>query len=596
MSKTMVSNDEELIKGLIEKNEEIKLNSIKTIIKEKRKNNVSKIRSLPFYPEIEKYYLEKRGKLTISRIYEELNKKYKFKELNIHYSNFLSWTRTKVNQEVREEIRKRKDAEKKFCRVAPEKRYIDGENNPVWFVENILKMKLHQGQKLWLEETCREGRKKNVLVPGNQFGKTAITAMKHLWLCFYKKGLPAEVKEKAQYETLAISPQLRQVRAFYNYILLICQGLFWWENEEGKIEMNDGCLLTDFLVKPTEVPSTHQISQTPIEFANGAKIYAASTGSDMGGGLAGGQFVFISYDECPLSHNLEEELSGRIRSRLIKHNGTLDLIGTPDDLSESLPFYERMVDKGLKKEDGWYTQVGKLDDNIFIPQKNRDEFKESLKKDNYDRYRQVVFGEFVKGSTSIFNPQMVKKMWMNEWEKIKITEGAWQIFPPQFGHAYMIGVDWALSNDYTVFVVLDYTDEIWKIVYFYRIKGSDKPPQQQYIDLLELKEKYNADITMDSSGLGGKLIESEFKDIPGVEGFNFGPGRKAGFIGTLKKNLAWNGSCRIRTAYIPELEEELLTYKIDDRKITQDSVIALGLAVWSADKDEDLPTAVNYNF
>lgn len=475
--------------------------------------------------------------------------------------------------------------------------YDEGEKDPVFFAEEILKMRLHDGQKAWLRETMDPERKKNILVPSNQFGKTTVTAVKHIWLAYYKRGLPEKVRNKARYETLALSPKLRQSRALYGYIIQILTGNLWWETAEGEVETNEECLIKDFLVKPMQLPSTNQLSHTPIQYRNGAMTHVASTGSDMGAGLAGGQFTYISYDECPLSINLKEELPGRIQSRLIRYGGDLDLIGTPDIDSDSFLFYQKLVEQAIRKEDGWWVMFGKLDDNTFIPEKNREAIKKAIKSTDPDKYRQVVYGEFVRGGSSIFPPGVIEKMWDPTMTRRKIEHGAWEILPPDRNGSYVIGVDWALANDFTIMLVMRHDGEIWKLAYFYRIKGSDKPPQQQYLDLMTLKHRYNASVIMDTNGLGGKLIESEFKEEPDMHGFNFGPGRKAGLIGTLKKALFWNDSeGRIKAPYIPEMEEELGGYKIDDKKIRQDIVMALALCTWFIDQDETLPDAVGFSF
>lgn len=564
-------------------------------------NKPSKIKTSPHYEAIKLLYeaeLAKSNKIKLrfnktgfTRLLND-----KFPDLKVRSHNVKEW----IYRYERDKDKKKIEEENEITlyKMLDKVPFKEGINDPIWFAEKVLCLELHEGQKTWLRETCRSDRKKNVLVPANQYGKTMLTAIKHIWICYFKKGLPDEIKDTSNYDTLALSPQLRQIRSFYSYVLQIVQGKFWWTDRKGKIRMNDKCKIKDFLVKPQNVPSTNQISQIPIEWNNGAKIYAVSTGNDLGAGLAGGQFPYISYDECALSNNLEEELSARIRSRLIKFDGMLDLIGTPDDISNSFMFYERVVEKGIRREDGWFTQIGKLDDNYFISEKNRNSFKESLLRDNPDKYRQVVFGEFVKGGSQIFPPRIIKKIWVPYWEMVEEERGMWKGEDYEYGHSYVIGVDWALSIDYTVMVVLDITnDKVWKIVYFYRIKGSDKPPQQQYIDLLNLKNRYMANVMMDTNGLGGKVIESEFGDFEGFEGLNFGPGRKAGFIGTLKKNLFYNQEeGRIRSPYIKALEDELGSYKINDIKLTQDSVMALGLAVWKADRFEELPHSVDFSF
>ena len=94
-----------------------------------------------------------------------------------------------------------------------------GRHDPVFFAENLLDVRLHDGQKLWLwfttntqdEKACELGikmgrwkdraefeeiieklprRMKNILVPSNRWGKTLVTSgVKHLWYNYYKIGV-----------------------------------------------------------------------------------------------------------------------------------------------------------------------------------------------------------------------------------------------------------------------------------------------------------------------------------------------------------------------------------------------------------------------
>jgi len=130
-----------------------------------------------------------------------------------------------------------------------------GRKDPVYFAENLLDIKLHDGQKLWLWMTTftqldkayelgltlkdenrklwgsreefeklilrAEGFKKNILVPSNRWGKTLITSVKHLWYNFYKIGTRGDPQQKAQIRcgTLNLSPHSNQCQAAYEFIL-----------------------------------------------------------------------------------------------------------------------------------------------------------------------------------------------------------------------------------------------------------------------------------------------------------------------------------------------------------------------------------------
>ncbi len=500
----------------------------------------------------------------------------------ISYSNFLNWNKSylrKVGVPVKP--RGKKQGEKDIC----------------WFAKELLGITLHEGQKKWLKESTKEGRKKNVLVPGNQFGKTFVTTIKHLWYCYYRIGMKKGYE--GTYETLNISPHLRQVKNMYEYVLQILQGRIFWE-ENGKI-IHNNCQIKDFLVGPKEIPHFTNMSYTPIKFKNGARMYCASTGGDQGAGLAGGQFAYISYDECALSHHLQDELPARIMSRLIKYGIALDLVGTPDAESESSMYYQRLVDKGFKGEDGWYAQAGMLDDNIFISKKQRDEIKKEIKTLDLQKYNQVVLGQFIKKGGAIFPADIVANIFdksLGKKEDYQRSNDIYIFEKPRMGRQYIIGCDWAVASDYTVFCVLDYTlPTLWLIVAWYRVKGIEKPPTEQYLDLINLKNLYSADIMMDTNGLGGKIIESDLREL-GAEGFNFGPGRKAGFIQNLKKALfAFDGKGKIRAPLIPELEEELACYNLkNESKLRTDCVMSLGLCTWFCEEEEELPEAMDFMF
>ena len=551
---------------------------------------VNPVKASKHYNEIEKLFKDNYGKRSMKDIYKDIN----LIDTNITYNNFIWWQkryRETFLTDHKQTIHNEKVKKKKLVHTDDWEEY---RGDIVGFAHNVLGIQLHEGQQRWLVESLKN--KKNVLVPANQFGKTFATAVKHIYFNYYKIGIPTKIRDIVIYETMDLSPKLRQVRALYSYIIQILSGQMWWEDPKtSDVMLNDkGLKIKGFLKHPKAIPSTNQLSQTPIEFANGSKMHAASTGSDMAAGLQGGQYPYISYDECPLSHNLEEELPARIMSRLIRFGGSIDLIGTPDDISPSFMYYKRLVEQGEKGEQGWITHFGKLDDNIFIPEQNRIDIKQAIKSTDPLKYRQVVFGDFVSGSRLVFRPEYIKNMWIPEMLPTEEQSGAHIVKQPILHHNYVIGVDWAISHDYTVMIVLDYTSDAWEIVYFYRIKGSDKPPQEQYLDLLDLKARYHADVMMDTNGLGGKLIESEFRDEVGMHGFNFAPGKKTGFIAALQKALHWNSEGRIRSAFFKDIEDELTAYKVDDRKLRQDIVMALGLCTWYLEEQEDLPEAIPY--
>ena len=56
----------------------------------------------------------------------------------------------------------------------------------------------HQGQIRWLRDA---NQMINVLVPGNRFGKSVVTAMKHIHRCVFRVGQPEPWNWTERYET-----------------------------------------------------------------------------------------------------------------------------------------------------------------------------------------------------------------------------------------------------------------------------------------------------------------------------------------------------------------------------------------------------------
>lgn len=367
-----------------------------------------------------------------------------------------------------------------------------------------------------------------------------------------------------QYPTLNISPVSHQMKAMYRYMLQILNSeMAWTDPETGEGRLNE-CKIGWFLKKHTENPLPI------IYFENNSIFYGRSVHDDKGKGLAGSQFAYISYDECVLSHHLQEELAGNIISRLIKWNGNLDLIGTPNSASPSNQHYLHIVKKGLEEKDGWFAMRGMLDDNIFFTKENREEIKQMLKETNPDQYHQVVFGDFLEASSGYFSPQQVDGLFN---ESIQYEE-------PRADRRYIMSADWAVAkNDYTVFIVIDYTKKPFRVVHITRFQGNEFKPQEQYGIARELHARYFEPLFVsDSGGMGGSIIENELSDIVTYGFRSGGTGEmKSAMLLALKEMMAVGD---LVCPYDPTLEEELGTYQVDDKKLRQDMVMTLGMAAW----------------
>lgn len=479
----------------------------------------------------------------------------------------------------------------------------------VTFAEEMLGVPLNEFQKQFLTHTTTPralwGEKfgtvieeiggmlfgRNIAHPSNQIGKTVMIAIKHIYFAYYKIGmeLDGELIDKTYYSTLNISPHTRQVKACFNYVKDILNENFLID-EDGKKRLNKLCpLLKGFCIG-------ENINLGEIRFANKSIMFSVPVGQDQASSLAGGQFAYISYDECSQSHHLESELGAKILSRLIKYGVCLDLIATPEVDAPSHQYYLHIVRLGEQGKEGWWSLGGKLDQNRFISAEQRERIKADLLATNKQKYRQVVFGEFITGGKRFFEPQEVERMWQ--------LSGKISVIP---GHLYLLVSDWGMSDtgDESVFMVLDYTEyakssKIW-LVNHEKIKGGS--PNMQFALLRTLYEAYTwyepdgvtahlPIFLMDANALGGVVIKKLLASLK-PKGFDI---EKDVALTLLKQEVSArreyieseiDGAIieknpdfgNIESYYIDDLSTQMGNYHLEDSKLKQDFVMCLMMGI-----------------
>lgn len=462
----------------------------------------------------------------------------------------------------------------------------EGRSDPIVFATKVLGMQVHEGQMTWLTETCMvPNRKKNILVPGNRFGKTLITAIKHLWKCFYKIGIQSgesRVVISAAYRTLNLASHSEQAKACAEYIKKIIKGEFTYY--DGEKWVTNTCTIPDFLPE-------QGISDSPYanyRFANGSVFSSRTIGDDRGGSVQGMAYAFISYDECARSHRLEDEIEPDILPRLIDLDGDLDLLSTPDKDSPSLQYYYELCELGKERIDGWYTQEGSREENTFISKRAHERADENIT--DTEVRTQVKEGKFVFSGGRMFSGEKIRKIWNPDilWEPLPLTLLIANVLngkKKEDGKQYIIGVDFARSEsgDATVAKVLDCTQSPYEIVSVYRVTGV--PIQTQMQDIRTIKAYYGGRLVIDGNGLGGKII-GDLLSSERPESFDFKGKQKEEMLFLLKKAIDEE---RLRAPKptvannLQHLRRELGAYKEEDAKLKTDSVMALGMAIWLAD-------------
>lgn len=455
-----------------------------------------------------------------------------------------------------------------------------GEKDPIFFAEEILGLHLNPFQKRSL--LALTFHKQILEETGNQVGKTVELAIDHIWFNFYKKGFSGEPEliERARYETLNISPVSRQSKECFRYAEEILNSRFSWE-EDGKRYINN-CKISWFFEGKNETLGR-------IDFSNNSSFFCLSTGEDKASGLAGKQFALITYDECVQSLHLQEELPARIFSRTAKYSGTIKLISSPDELAPSQQYWFHLCSTASKereegKEPEWYLIQGTYDENIFIPEKNRIEYKERLKKLDPLKYKQVILGQFIASAQRMFSPEMIEGLWNGKKEKS----------PPVPGREYVFVWDWGVSEqgDETVSLGADVTDpENAEIVYAYSKQGGDPVEMMAMASFLKL-EYNDAKVILPAGGMGDEIFRRMLERLKPISFAKENKSNALFFLqlrlrNNIRKDLTVSNESaigRVKSYYLPKLEAQLSSYKLEDKKIKQDWVMALAMLMWYLEK------------
>lgn len=458
----------------------------------------------------------------------------------------------------------------------------EGYDNIPLFAYYMLGMPMHPGQVEFLKKS---GKKLNVLVPANRWGKSVTIAIKHIHHCFYKKGIARGSSgwQGLEYRTANISPKSANTEAVFKAIDQIMTSNFPIRSHDGSVRSNV-CQIEWFYDRDRIL----RTSPYKNVFVNNSYTEHRSLGADQGDALQGKPYGYISYDEGGRSHHLEEEWNEHISARLFDWNGTFDLVSTPDRTSPSLMYHHELYMRGLDPEDeGAYTQEGSIDDNIFF---SPEQIAQHKKDNEHNPAReQVLYGRFIFAGDAIYPADQI------EDAKIPFLLNGIRVLP---GHKYIISVDTAIGSDEMVYLVLDVTEKPYYVVRIEAIKGAQRSPQQHMHIFMDLFEHYNVEngariiletfngdakrfyldmplnMQFRTKCYGTWLPEGQKKTEKGGVIFY-----KADIIIALQKVMA---AREIKIPPDQKLVSQLIQYREEDTNMKTDRVIALMLAAWYA--------------
>jgi hypothetical protein len=419
-----------------------------------------------------------------------------------------------------------------------------------------------------------------VVSAGNRAGKTLAMAVVCLHHALYKLGLKNPVAGDPEsyrkwldtpYEWYHVGIQQETAELVFREIETILAG-------SHPAQKGRGCAIVKELGKVIDTQKKYRGEYAWVKFTpivGGASIHFRTT-QDRAKALLGKDMNGISFDEAAFEPHLVMIYQEVLNLRRLSTGGPLHFIGTP---SEGINDYAELWERGNPEN------PARDDKFISFRLSTRDNVGYGLTQDNFDDVvrqqaayliPQNIDGFFIEARDAFFWSQSVLASYQTLEDEAK----------PVKNHRYVQGVDPGISHDATWAITLD-TTERGKIRGVRIRKRGGKQSISAVVNMVrEGHLLYSQDgafctTIVDSTGLGGRLFQQEFSMIRPLRGFDFG-GTKAKKVELLNdlKAVIDKGQIQfpIGGAW-DELKRQLLIYKLDDKKLEQDAVMALAIAV-----------------
>src|SRR5581483_577858 len=275
----------------------------------------------------------------------------------------------------------------------------------ILFAEKVLGLPVskHAGQVTWLKNSNRQI---NILRPGNKWGKSLIGAVKHLHHASCKPLLPSNLTDeewlRVKYDTLNFGPGYEQAREILRVIRDIVQGNILIPQEfQAEYGHTNNSMLKDWFI----VDDKADRDILPyIKYFTGTTTYGRSY-DEMGQAFKMKALAFISGDECADISELWTFTNNTLIPRLSTYEGgSIDYYGTPQPEGFDYMTMIDMAQEDMKKPDWknnglFYTQMGNMKDNVFLPRSTMETFERIM--DPVLR-KQVMEGIYVETGEKYF--------------------------------------------------------------------------------------------------------------------------------------------------------------------------------------------------
>jgi hypothetical protein len=427
-----------------------------------------------------------------------------------------------------------------------------------------------------------------LLASGNRAGKTALLAVLIIFCCIDKTNRAKPVTEadaikwySSEYHWYHFGIAQEVADLVFNDIVRILSGI-----HEGQ---KDGCPIT----KAGPVASWDKKEYSEYRWIKfmpqwgGAEIHFRTTGERALGQL-GKDMHGITFDEAGIERNLNFLIKEVFQFRRLGTGGQLIMVSTPSEElgSDFADNWELGNPKNPRKLPTWRSLRMSTRDNIGYGLDQ--EFFDRLVADMDERtIRQNIEGEFLQAKSAYFNGANVEDCFVDGMPESSLVRDK---------GIYLQGVDPAKSHDSAWSLVLKIVknDQDPDRPYLVGVRADQRRGPKSTETLVSLAvDSFNAyHVTrlkstcytaIDATGFGGKMFREAIEQyVPNLTNVEFGGTiqKKRMLLGDLRTIIDEGRLLLPREGLWLQVRKQLLAYRLDDRKIEQDAVMALVCAVY----------------
>ena len=315
----------------------------------------------------------------------------------------------------------------------------------------------------------------------------------------------------------------------------------------------------------------------------GGQIHFRTTGEKALGGL-GKDMNGISYDECAFDQNLEFVFNEVLNMRRLSTSGQLILISTPTEgITQFADLWATGDPNSPDRTPHRYSLRMSTRDNIGYGI-DAEMFERVLAQVPPELVPQNIDGFFIEGREQYLATSSVERAFREDLPEEQ---------PAIPTHRYVQGVDPALTYDSTWSLVLDVSDPKRMVGVSARMKSGRQTADglvalayNQHNAYNKPGDRISCSTGIDSTGFGGKVFRSMLVGIQPLLSVEFGGRRtaKLKLLSNLKSALDDGRLILPRHGIWLILRRQLLGYKLNDRKLATDAVMALAVALHVASR------------